>query len=88
MKITLIIRFLVEYKLPIYRLKITMGSFVRKTLPLMLVLLSVTRQRAKYLVPYTKVCLDANLKQLVFLDPKIPMVNTALAILSAKNNAN
>ena len=88
MKITLIIRFLVEYKLPIYRLKITMGSFVRKTLPLMLVLLSVTRRRARYLVPYTRVYLDANQKQPVYLDPKMPMVNTALVIQSVKNNAN
>ena len=65
-----------------------MGSFVRRTLPLILVLLSVTRRRARYLVPYTRVYLDANQKQLVYLDPKMQMVNTALVILSVKNNAN
>ena len=65
-----------------------MGSFVRRILLLILVLLSVTRRRERYLVLYTRVCLDANQKQLVYLDPKMQMVNTALATLYVKNNAN
>ena len=65
-----------------------MEFFAKRTLRPMHVLLSVTRRRERYLVPYTRVCLDANQKQLVYLDPQTQMVNTAQAILSVKNNAN
>ena len=65
-----------------------MEFFAKRTLRPIHVLLIVTRRRERYLVLYTRVYLDANQKQPVYLDPKMPMVNTALVIQSVKNNAN
>ena len=51
-----------------FRLKTTMGSFVKRIQPPMLVLFYATRQKEKYLAQFMRLFLDANQKPPVYQD--------------------